>query len=62
MVGYDLHYTVGGNDPDNRWRRDNLLKCPGCVEHDAYFEVSFQFVENSGRYPTQIRLTYRIPK
>jgi hypothetical protein len=46
----------------NAWRRDNLLALKHCMDKGSYYEVSFQYVENSHRMVKQVRLIYQIVK
>jgi hypothetical protein len=51
-----------GNCPENKWRRDNLLKSNNCIEKDNFHEVVFQFIEHSSNGVTQVNLIYQINK
>lgn len=53
--------TVGKSNT-NAWRRDNLLKLRHCVDKTSHFEVMFQWVDHTGRFPKQVKLTYNIVK
>jgi hypothetical protein len=61
MVVEEINIRIG-NSPEGQWRRDNLMKVPGCLERDKYFEVSFQFVEHTSHGVRQIRLNYKLLK
>ena len=52
---------VVGNCPENKWRRDNLLKCKNVVEMEKHYQLSFSFVEG-GNPPKNIKLIYHILK
>jgi len=51
-----------GNCPENKWRRDNLLKATNCIEKDNFFEVVFQFIEHTNNGVVQVNLIYQINK
>jgi hypothetical protein len=46
----------------NAWRRNNLLALKHCMDKGSHYEVSFQWVDHTGRYPKQVRLLYQIVK
>jgi len=54
-------YTVGKSE-ENTWRRNNLLKLKHCIDKTSHYEVTFQYVDHTGRYPKQVRLIYQIIK
>ena len=51
-----------GNCEENKWRRDNLLKCKNLVDMGDHYTVSFTSVSSNKDETISLKLTYKILK